>query len=442
MEKSSVELKSFDGKASDQDDVALIVVEPSSPGVFGAKRQWRILATIAAGVAGAIVLIIVLCVYYLVGFKKSTSSSTSTPSYELWCVGNCNFPAGSTSLNGGTPTSGVVLMGGGADVDDAFLWQIKNANGGNFLVLRTSGDDAYNPWVYNLSTFWGPKQGFPPLHSVSTILCNSREASYDPVVLGYVERASAVWFAGGDQLLYLSMWVATPLQEALQRKSAIATIGGTSAGLAILGNFIYDDVTDVSIKSHAAMTNPFDSRISIHPAFLKLPFLSNVLTDTHFVVRNRMGRMLTFLARIATNHTLSVPGQVIYGVGVDQTSALLLNATTGLVRIVGNTTAYICSSNGRMPQVCEPNKSLTFSNITCTRLSAADGDEFSFASFSSLRPTLFPGRIAGSGTRFCNNITNGAINPYHYGPDPEILVSYGYGYGYAMNTDVRAPEHC
>ncbi len=34
---------------------------------------------------------------------------------------------------------GAILMGGGEDVEEAFIWAIKNANGGDFVVLRTSG---------------------------------------------------------------------------------------------------------------------------------------------------------------------------------------------------------------------------------------------------------------------------------------------------------------
>jgi cyanophycinase len=48
--------------------------------------------------------------------------------------------------NVSTPTQGGILFaGGGADLDDAFRWMCAKANGGDFLVLRASGTDAYNP---------------------------------------------------------------------------------------------------------------------------------------------------------------------------------------------------------------------------------------------------------------------------------------------------------
>jgi len=39
-------------------------------------------------------------------------------------------------------------MGGGTDVDAAFEWMIERAGGGDFLVLRTTGTDAYDPYIY------------------------------------------------------------------------------------------------------------------------------------------------------------------------------------------------------------------------------------------------------------------------------------------------------
>lgn len=69
-----------------------------------------------------------------------------THDYGFYCFpkdecGNVDPLAGSRNTSGGS-----VLMGGGTDVDAAFEWQISRAGGGDFLVLRESGTDAYNPW--------------------------------------------------------------------------------------------------------------------------------------------------------------------------------------------------------------------------------------------------------------------------------------------------------
>ena len=50
------------------------------------------------------------------------------------------------------------MMGGGADLDEAFRWLCPKANGGDFLILRARGDDDYNSYV----------NGLCPLNSVAT----------------------------------------------------------------------------------------------------------------------------------------------------------------------------------------------------------------------------------------------------------------------------------
>jgi cyanophycinase len=92
---------------------------------------------------------------------------------------------------------GAVLIGGGEDPPDAFAWQIENARGGDFLILRAYGDDAYNPWIWQLASAIGH-----PLNSVTTLLFNERAASFDPAVVALIEGAEAIFFAGGDQSEY------------------------------------------------------------------------------------------------------------------------------------------------------------------------------------------------------------------------------------------------
>jgi cyanophycinase len=60
--------------------------------------------------------------------------------YEHFIVGN---PADVV-----TPTDRLaVLHGGGTDIDDIFVRMGAAAGGGDFVVLRASGTDAYNPYI-------------------------------------------------------------------------------------------------------------------------------------------------------------------------------------------------------------------------------------------------------------------------------------------------------
>jgi hypothetical protein len=58
--------------------------------------------------------------------------------YSYFRVGSPNDITAST-------TPGTVLMGGGTDVDAAFQWMCQRSDGGDFLVIRATGTDAYNP---------------------------------------------------------------------------------------------------------------------------------------------------------------------------------------------------------------------------------------------------------------------------------------------------------
>jgi len=408
-----------------------------------------------------LLLVIILCVALIkkpsnsggdVHGSSGTSFFTSAPSsppvlgpsYYSWCVGSCSTPKAPTNTK-----AGVVLMGGGTDVDAAFIWQIENANGGDFLILRTSGTDAYNPWVYNLSTFWGH-----PLNSVTTILCNDARAANDSNVIATIDNAAAIFFAGGDQWLYVSQWRGSLLQESINKKLKHITIGGTSAGLAILGGHIFTaQNVNTAFDSHEAMQNPYGSMVTIEPGLFDIPFLHNVLTDTHFVVRNRMGRMLTFLARLMQTEyssTLSSTSSSSLAlaaamskrsVGVDQETAMLLNTTSGKAHLVGYNTAYVCHSK-HLPSTCTASVPLTFANVSCMQLSTSTYgmyNEFDFNSMTGAylfrtpplqysipqeqeHPSHFflQSKIlflleTGNGRNFCNNVTHGEISKNHFG---------------------------
>src|SRR5580765_6027853 len=133
------------------------------------------------------------------------------------------------------PSFGLALMGGGTDQAEAFRWFLGKAAGGDVVVLRASGTDAYNPYMMKLAQ----------LNSVTTIVIKDRSAASDPEVLEKVRNAEAIFFAGGDQWNYVRMWRDTPLSAVIQKRVAEhVAIGGTSAGLAILGQYYFSAMND------------------------------------------------------------------------------------------------------------------------------------------------------------------------------------------------------
>jgi cyanophycinase-like exopeptidase len=92
------------------------------------------------------------------------------------------------------PSGGVCLMGGATEDDNAMRWFLQRSGGGDILVLRATGSNGYNTYLYS-------ELGVQ-VNSVETIVCNNLAASSDPYVLQKIDRAEAIWFAGGNQWTY------------------------------------------------------------------------------------------------------------------------------------------------------------------------------------------------------------------------------------------------
>ena len=150
------------------------------------------------------------------------------------------------------PVAGVAMMGGGKDLDEAFRWLCEKGNGGDFLILRARGDDDYNSYV----------NGLCKANSVATLIIPDRGAAEDPAVAEIIRKAEVVFIAGGDQANYIRGWKGTPVESALNDDIAAGKpIGGTSAGLAVEGEFVYgameDKPDDKDLSSAEVLANPY-----------------------------------------------------------------------------------------------------------------------------------------------------------------------------------------
>ena len=119
------------------------------------------------------------------------------------------------------------------------------------------------------------------LNSVRSILFRNKKASAEPEVLTALKNAEAIFMAGGDQSEYLDYWRDTEVQSIIQEKLVNVTVGGTSAGCMVLGNWVYSGEVE-SVISEEALANPYNSYITIVKPFLKIPYLESFITDTHF----------------------------------------------------------------------------------------------------------------------------------------------------------------
>ena len=270
--------------------------------------------------------------------------------YSYYRVGNPNDITTST-------TPGTVLMGGGTDVDAAFQWMCQRSGNGDFLVVRATGTDAYNPYIQQLC---------PNENSVATLIIPNRTSASDPFVVTTIQNAEAIWIAGGDQSDYINYWQGTPVEQALNALIARGVpIGGTSAGMNVLAEFIYSAQASQAITSSEALANPFSKYVTLARDFVNISNLQGIIDDPHFVTRDRMGRDLAFMCRLYTNGWSSAPRDV----SIDEKTALLIDSS-GNGSVVGTSTVYFMQAPGA-PQVCQPGTPLTYQNIAVYRINAS-----------------------------------------------------------------------
>lgn len=268
------------------------------------------------------------------------------------------FRAGNEADSTATAQAGFALMGGGAKQDIAYKYLCEHANGGDFLILRANTEDDYAKQV-NEETL-----ATCHLNSAATIVLDDREDSSDPKMLKIIDEAEVIYFAGGDQSNYIRFLQDTPAQDALNRHIAAGKpIGGSSAGLAILGQFSFAAILD-TVYSPQALANPYSNEVTLARDFLKIPLLGDVITDTHFAKRDRMGRLLVFLARILQDGW----AKRARAIAVEENAAVLLEPD-GHARVVGFGPAYFIQAD-TAPQICRYETPLTFRNISVHRAPA------------------------------------------------------------------------
>lgn len=260
-----------------------------------------------------------------------------------------------TTSTSSKPIPGILLIGGAegkkSGEDAATQWFLKRANRGNFLVLRSGRIGRQADWICdNYRDF---------ISSSAELSINSREAANDPEVIKYIRDADALFIAGGDQNAYEDYWEGTAVEEAInylinQKKIPIA---GTSAGMAILGDYYYAP-SHQGVQSSEILNDPFhhNTKDIYHSDFIKVPFLKNVITDTHLdrIDQNhpetRYGRLFGLLARVVhDSNRLSA-----FAIGLEEGAFVAIDEK-GIAKVFGNGTdkgqdAYFLQINNAEPE--------------------------------------------------------------------------------------------
>lgn len=290
---------------------------------------------------------------------ESDGTLTKGDGWDYIRLGNPNDVATTTR-------GGILFEGGSTDVDAAYRWMCAKANGGDFLVIRATGTAAYNRYIRGLC---------PALNSVATLIVRSRAGAEQPFVKDTILKAEALFIAGGDQSNYVKYYADTPLAAGTNALAARGVpVGGTSAGNAVLAQFGYSAFTG-SVTSPQALANPFTPLITIENGFLNVsPLLRGMFTDDHFAARDRMGRLIAFLARIIRDGDASQ----VSAIATDEKTAFLMEPD-GHGVVAGSGALYFLRTAGS-PEVCKPETPLTFRNVSVYRVRA--GGTFDVANWT------------------------------------------------------------
>jgi cyanophycinase-like exopeptidase len=268
-----------------------------------------------------------------------------------------NYFTGSAVDTVTMPLGGSCLSGGAGECDAAMKWFLKQAQGGDVLVLRASGADGYNSYLYSELAV--------PVNSVQTIVFKNTSAQYSAYIHERISKAEAIWFAGGDQDDYVDYWRGGPIDSlinlAIGERNVV--VGGISAGMAILGQY-YFSAKNGSVTSAQALTNPYNNYVTVDSTpFIRVGHLERTITDTHYDDPDRKGRHTAFLARIFMDY-----GVEARGIGADSYAAVCIDSS-GLARVFSdypNDNDYVyfvqtnCELTDRQPEVCAPGTALTW----------------------------------------------------------------------------------
>ncbi len=285
------------------------------------------------------------------GLGRYTLSATypGAPSGGGGTTAACTLPrkvnlgkVGSATPKSTVTSGGIVLMGGGLDVDEALKWMIARSGGGDFVVLRSSGTNAYNDYIYAMGG----------ANSVQTLLVTSTTQANDACVVQTIKNAGAVFLAGGDQADYVNFFKGQGVGNALNYliNTKRAPVGGTSAGMAIQGQYYHPGGADNTTVLRSPTT------VAIGNNFLTHAGLTNLVTEPHFAQRARQPRLTAFMASSLYNY--GAQWQAMRGVSADENTAVAIDAAN-VGSVFGSGNANFVMATGA-PETLSPAAPLTW----------------------------------------------------------------------------------
>ncbi|MCI0182624.1 MAG: cyanophycinase [Acidibacillus sp.] len=168
------------------------------------------------------------------------------------------------------------------------------------------------------------------VEDVRTFDVSAREAADRDSACRAIEKATGVFFTGGEQLRITTLLGGTQVDSALHTAHERGVVlAGTSAGASMMSStMIVEGVGD---------TNPRVGIVHMAPG---MEFIDGIVIDQHFAQRGRLGRLLSAVAQYP--HHL--------GLGIDEDTAVIVRNTE--FEVIGRGAVSVVDAG-----------SLTFSNL-------------------------------------------------------------------------------
>lgn len=154
-------------------------------------------------------------------------------------------------------------------------------------------------------------------HDTGVMIIETREQAAAPKILKRLAAADVVFFTGGNQLRLTTVLGGTPFYETLLEKLQTDKdfiYAGTSAGAAAASDSMISEGNskDAFLKGGVKTTTGFG-------------FIKDVVFDTHFIQRGRIGRLFQLL----------VTNPKILGIGLEENTGLLITKNNTVMEAIG-----------------------------------------------------------------------------------------------------------
>ena len=181
---------------------------------------------------------------------------------------------------------------------------------------------------YPDTSFYYFKEDYDAVCKNSIVSFNfTKQSSNSKNWLDSLEHARLIFITGGDQLRFMNIVLNTPIYRAIHvAYQNGATIGGTSAGAAVMSRLMItgNQLTDTSYSATFPVVH--DNNIEIKEG---LGLLSSAIIDQHFIVRSRYNRLLSAIAKYP-----SLPC-----IGIDEATAIIVQGNK--VKVTGESQVIV-----------------------------------------------------------------------------------------------------